>query len=277
MRVAGLVAATFVALAAAGGPAIAQDGKPAPSPSPSAAPSPSPAAAGVPSPAPVLAQPPGGQPAAPPPAEAYPPGYGPPPGYAAPPGQPPPGYGPPPGTVYYPPGYRPRYGYAPPPPPPPGPVRRGFTIGFGVGVGALNVSDSASHQDGDYGLSYSFRLGFGVAPSLILLWDIEGTDIDDGYGGGGNQTAHLFAVQFHPFAGRLFVRGGVGGATASSDVLLDYAPTNLGLAWNAALGFELLQGWHTALDIEFTSTWARYTKAEQTWNNNGLNFCLSWY
>src|SRR3954471_8450655 len=154
--------------------------------------------------------------------EAFPPAYAPPPGYAtAPPqsaqpqpyygpgptyGAPPaygasPAYGPPPG--HYPP---PNYYYRYPPPPPRQVIDRPFTLGGGIGFGGLSFKDALGHTTTDSAMAYTFRLGFGLRPGLLLLWDVEGSFVNKN-GSGLSQTANLAALQIF-LTQRLFIKGG---------------------------------------------------------------------
>jgi hypothetical protein len=248
----------------------------APAP-PSAAPAPGPQPAGPPPPGPAQAPPP----AVPPPSQGYPPGYGPPPGYAQPgygqPGYGQPGYGQP---GYGQPGYAPRYhqgpapgyyGYASPPPPPRRVTDRPFTIGFGGGFGGLKFSDGTAASFSEAGPSYTARLGVGLAPGLILLWDIERTTATHGVSVL-SQTAQLLALQI--FVGdRLFLRGGLGFAQVDRDEL---SFSRVSGAAMGAVGVELLQGWHWSLAVEASVTGARY--ADNTWLNWSLaNFTINFF
>ena len=225
--------------------------------------------------------------------QEMPPAYAPPPGYAPPPAPPtygaPPAYGPPP-PVYPPPVYRP-YRYAPPPPyryapapyytpyiPPQRDVlNRPFTLGGGIGFGGLVFDDqfnAANRNVRRDGLSYTFRLGFGLRPGLLLLWDVEGTAAN--YGSSSvMQTANLAALQIFATQ-RFFLKGGFGFAGASQDSLA----TQWGAAAMGGIGYELVQGWDWSFDIEATITGAHINSngSDQVWTNwSLLNFALNFY
>lgn len=218
---------------------------------------------------------------APPPGYAPPPTYGAPPAYSAQPTYPPPAY-PPPG--YAPPPYRyPPYRYGPPPsyyaypsaPPPRNVLDRPFTLGGGIGFGGLVFNDQ---RDGsnvhETGISYTFRLGFGLCPGLLLLWDVEGAVVDHG-GSRIEQTANLAALQLF-VTRRLFLKGGFGIAEGNQD--------NFSTQWGAAgmggIGYELVQGWNWSFDVEATVTGAHLNNngSDQTWTNWSLvNFALNFF
>ena len=201
-----------------------------------------------------------------PPPPSYPPGYGPPPGYV-----PPPGYGPPPPA----PQYAPQYYYYPPAPPPPPPRRvtdRPFTIGGGIGFGGLRFNDKVGGvvtQDG--GLAFTARLGFGLAPRLIIMWDVEGAVVDQGPSFV-SQTAHLAALQLF-LTNRLFVKGGFGAAQVNHG---DVSYSAWGGAAMGGIGYELVQGWNWSFDIEATATGARYS-SENTTNWSLVNFAINFF
>jgi hypothetical protein len=235
-------------------------------------------------------------PAAEPPQE-MPPAYAPPPGYVAPAPQPapppvygaPPAYAPPP--VYAPPPprvYVPRYRYAPyryapppavyyPPAPPPRDVLdRPFTLGGGIGFGGLVYNDQFNNGNRIHqgGLAYTFRMGFGIRPGLLLLWDVEGA-VANHDSSTISQTANLVALQIFATQ-RLFLKGGFGVA----DAVQDSQPTQWGAAAMGGIGYELVQGWNWSFDIEATITGAHLNSngVDQTWTNWSLvNFALNFF
>jgi hypothetical protein len=259
-------------------------GPPAPPAGPPAAGPPAPMGPPVPPPA---------VPPPPPSSSEYPPGYGPPPGYAPPPEYGPRGgYGPPPAYVpppsYGPPPYGapPSYGPRPYGPPPYSyyrnrpPMRlrsitdRPFTIGGGIGFGGLNLNERGGSTS-QSGMAYTARLGFGLRPGLILMWDIEGAVADRG-NAVVSQTAHLAALQM--FVGdRLFLKAGFGLAQVYEDNanFTSWRPALMG-----GLGVELIQGWNWSLDVESTVTGAHYTvgNLDETWLNWSLvNFAINFF
>jgi hypothetical protein len=149
---------------------------------------------------------------------------------------------------------------------------RPFTIGGGVGFGGLqlNQAGTASNRSG---MSYTARLGLGLHPGLILMWDIEGSIVDHGksvY----SQTAQLAALQI--FVGdRFFLKGGMGLAQVNQD---DFAYTTWGFAWMGGVGLELCQGLNWSLDVESTVTGAHYAfdNHDETWLNWSIaNFAIN--
>jgi hypothetical protein len=221
---------------------------------------------------PVYAPPPGYVPPTPPPTYGAPPAYVPPPVYAPPP---PPVYRYAPPPVYR---YAPPYRYAAPfyyAPPQRDPLERPFTLGGGIGFGGLVFDDAYTgnrfHQGG---FAYTFRLGFGLRPGLLLLWDVEGA-IAETDTSTVSQTANLVALQIF-LTRRLFVKGGFGVADAVQDNL----PTQWGAAAMGGVGYELVQGWNWSFDVEATATGARFNSNgyDQTWTNWSLvNFALNFF
>ncbi|HVV49140.1 MAG TPA: hypothetical protein VHO06_05745, partial [Polyangia bacterium] len=204
-------------------------------------------------------------------APAAPPVYGAPPAYAAP-AYPPPAYPPP----YRPYRYAP-YRYAPPPtyytPPPRDPLYRPFTLGGGIGFGGLSFVDHSGQQAHQDGFSYTFRLGFGLRPGLLLLWDLEGVAANYNTSTV-SQTANLVALQIFATQ-RFFLKGGFGVADAVED-----NATQWGAAAMGGIGYELIQGWNWSFDIEATITGAHFNNngSDQTWSNWSLvNFALNFF
>jgi hypothetical protein len=151
---------------------------------------------------------------------------------------------------------------------------RPFTIGGGIGYGGLQLTQGGNTTS-QSGMSYTARLGLGLRPGLLLLWDIEGAVVDRGQSTF-SQTAQLAALQM--FVGdRFFLKGGAGAAHVSEQ---DFSSTGWGFAWMGGLGLELCQGWNWSLDVESTVTGARYTVAgqDQTWLNWSVaNFAINFF
>jgi hypothetical protein len=151
---------------------------------------------------------------------------------------------------------------------------RPFTIGGGVGFGGLQLVQGGNSTS-QAGTSYTARLGLGLRPGLLLLWDIEGSFVNRGQSNF-SQTAQLAALQM--FVGdRFFLKGGAGLAQVNQD---DYYFTNWGFAWMGGLGVELVQGWNWSLDIESTVTGAHYNFAghDETWLNWSIaNFAINFF
>jgi hypothetical protein len=219
----------------------------------------------------------------PPATSAFPPAYAPPPGYAPPAAAPapaptygaPPAYGPPPG-YYPPPGHYPppNYYYRYPPPPPRQVIDRPFTLGGGIGFGGLSFKDTLGHTATESAMAYTFRLGFGLRPGLLLLWDVEGSFVNKN-GSGLSQTANLAALQIF-LTNRLFIKGGFGLA----EVVQYDRVSNWGGAAMGGIGLEVIQGWHWSMDIEATVTGARYeySGGTETWTNWSLvNFAINFF
>jgi hypothetical protein len=151
---------------------------------------------------------------------------------------------------------------------------RPFTIGGGVGFGGLQLiqGGKATNQSG---MSYTARLGLGLHPGLILMWDIEGSIVDRGPSVF-SQTAQLAALQI--FVGdRFYLKGGMGLAQVNQD---DFNYTTWGFAWMGGIGVELVQGWHSSLAVESTITGAHYAfdTHDETWLNWSIaNFTVNFY
>jgi hypothetical protein len=149
---------------------------------------------------------------------------------------------------------------------------RPFTIGGGIGFGGLRFHDRIGGSvTQDDGLAYTARLGFGLAPRLILMWDVEGAVIDRG-ASFISQTAHLAALQLF-LTNRLFIKGGFGAAQVNRG---DVSYSAWGAAAMGGIGYELVQGWNWSFDVEATATGARYSN-EYVTNWSLVNFAINFF
>ena len=71
---------------------------------------------------------------------------------------------------------------------------RPFTLGGGIGFGGAQLEGRARQTSADNAMAYTLRLGFGLRPGLMLLWDVEGAFVNRN-GTGMSQTANLAALQ----------------------------------------------------------------------------------
>jgi hypothetical protein len=149
---------------------------------------------------------------------------------------------------------------------------RPFTIGGGIGFGGLRFRDLNNQAVKDTGgLAFTARLGFGLAPRLILMWDVEGAVVNDGPSFI-SQTAHLAALQVF-LTNRLFLKGGFGAAQVNHG---DVSYSAWGGAAMGGVGYELVQGWNWSFDIEATATGAHYS-GENTTNWSLVNFAINFF
>lgn len=231
----------------------------------------------------------------PPAPQDLPPEYAPPPGYRhgppqppPPPGYPPPGYGP-----YYQ-NYYGREGYPPPPnyyrprPYQPSPrfypeptAYRTFFFGFGLGIGGVGI---LSHDTSLYpnssraGLGYNLRFGFGVSPRWSIVLSADGAQA---YFDGVSVSETAWTIGPQVFITRqLYARAGIGASHYSEDVCDAYGDCysggndDSGMAVTAAIGFEFMQHYHTALALEAVGT-AGYFPNKDWINTFGVNFVLN--
>jgi hypothetical protein len=157
---------------------------------------------------------------------------------------------------------------------------RPFTLGGGIGFGGLSSKDAYGTTTTTNGMAYTFRLGFGLRPGLLLLWDVEGSIVNRN-GSATSQTANFAALQIFA-THRLFLKAGFGLAeVVRNDAYSGYdTVSDWGGAAMAGLGYELIQGWNWSLDIEATVTGARYTynNVDETWTNWSLvNFAINFF
>jgi len=232
--------------------------------------------------------------AKPQPFEVLPPEYAPPPGYRndyppPPPGYPPPGYGP-----YYQDNYGPQ-GYPPPPPryyrprpyrPEPQPryypeplAFRPFFFSVGLGVGGVGImpSDTRTYNNvSRLGLSYTMRFGFGVSPRWSIVMSADGAQA---YFDGLSTSETTMTIGPQVFiTPKLYARAGIGAATRTDEVCDSYgycsdSSSDSGMAMAAAMGYEFMQHYHTALALEAAATVGRFPNKDKV-STFGVNFVL---
>lgn len=209
----------------------------------------------------------------------YPPGYGPPPGYQ----QPPPGYQQPPPRYYYPPPpppryYGRRYSYYPPPPPPPAyTLERPFMLGGSLGLASLRYETDAGSAS-NAAVGYALRLGFGIAPRILFLIEINGAAASDSdnYGNSVAYDQTLYDLGLQVFVTRkFFLRGGAGlGNIRAFDDGGTFA-AKVGFGLTASAGFELLQGYNWS--FELAGQWISGFYSGETWNSGAINLGFNFF
>ncbi len=187
------------------------------------------------------------QPGAAPPYQPADPGYGPPP-----PPPPNPDYSPPP------PQYRPPPRYVPPRMI--NPRRRGFTIGFGFGLGAMDSANDlfrcagCGKGDGIAAGSVDFHIGGMLTPRLALLLEVWGTGgvLDNAGDVLLSQMMAMGAAQYW-VSPKLWIKGGIGAAELRIDRDASTYSEDLdnGLGIMAAVGYELLARRGFVMDFQF--------------------------
>jgi len=206
-----------------------------------------------------------------PPSAYPPPGYG--PSYHEYYG--PPGYPPPPPRYYRPRYYQPGPGYYPEPV-----AYRTFFFGFGLGVGGVGVypSDTSTYPNTSrLGLGYNLRFGFGVSPRWSILLAADGAQA---YFNRRSVTETAWTIGPQVFiTPKLYARAGVGAATYEQDSCYDsgcdYAGmSDSGMAVAAAVGFEFMQSYHTALALEAAGTIGYFPNKDKV-STFGINFVLN--
>lgn len=173
----------------------------------------------------------------------------------------------------YPPGYGPPPGYYAPPPP--GVYRQGFFIGGALGFGGIEASPCGA---GYCGVAFAgeIHLGGMLNPRMGLEGDFwlntRGISNSDG------QFSHsisTLALQYWATP-QLWLKGGIGvGHVQTTSDSLGLLEDETGLALMGAVGFELAQGPHFALDLQFRLGRGVYDGADL--NNYGFLIGLNWY
>jgi hypothetical protein len=120
---------------------------------------------------------------------------------------------------------------------------------------------------------YSGRLGFGIAPRLLLLVGVDGA-VSEANNLVFDQSVYYVGLQAF-LSQQLFVRGGagIGNITAHyNGDFLYFGKTGLGLT--GTLGVELLQGYNWSLELAGQLTSGFYT--DEKWTSGtvqiGFNF-----
>jgi len=211
----------------------------------------------------------------------YPPGYGPPPGYQQPP---PGGYAAPPPRYYYPPPpppryYGRRYTYYPPPPPPPAyTLERPFMLGGSLGLASLHY-DTGAGTTSNAAVGYSLRLGFGIAPRVLFLIEVNGAAASDTdiYGNNVAYDQTLYDLGLQVFLTRkFFVRGGAGlGNIRAAFNDGDAFAAKVGFGLTASAGFELLQGYNWS--FELAGQWITGFYSGETWTSGAVNLGFNFF
>lgn len=147
-------------------------------------------------------------------------------------------------------------------------------IGGSIGLGGLRYHNGDDLVTSSAATGYSGRLGFGLAPRLLLLIGVDGA-VSDENGLVYDQTVYYLGMQAF-LTRQLFVRGGGGIANITGrdnyGDFLYFGKTGFGLT--GTLGVELLQGYNWSLELGGMVTagfysgenWTSYT------GNIGFNF-----
>ncbi|HTE52225.1 MAG TPA: hypothetical protein VK698_15340 [Kofleriaceae bacterium] len=177
------------------------------------------------------------------------------------------------------------YGYYPPPPP--DPYRRGFTLGFGVGLGAMDSGDSNLTEcfDCNYdpiALAFDFHLGAMINPQLAIMgevfWHAQNIDAD-----GFNwlsQSMLLGAIQFW-VTPQLWLKGGIGVASLDThyDDGYDYADDTIdtGIAVLGAVGYEVLSAPWFSIDLQARLASGSYEGIDEQVSVGTVGVGFNWY
>lgn len=153
--------------------------------------------------------------------------------------------------------------YAPPPPPPSaGPgffYRKGFTLGFGFGLGGMATDTGAIECiDCDYDPvagAFDFHVGGMLNPRLALLFEYWGTGKQLDAIGTTMFFQHLVMVAAQYWVSpRLWLKGGLGFSHLSwqydDGYVREDEPVADGGALMGALGYEIVTGHKFALDVQ---------------------------
>ncbi len=197
-----------------------------------------------------------------------------------------------------------QYVPAPPPPPPPAPaagppgaapaatpiatpaasVRRGLTLGGGLGLGRISAGDADIEcVDCDGGAaagSFDLHAGWMLNPRLALeleLW-LAGQPLDSAGDNTLVQSMAMVAAQYW-LRPRWWVKAGVG----SAQLTQQYAPTDQqtelakGTAVMGAVGYEAYRHRGFVLDLQLRVGLARYKDLADDYQQGSVQVGISWY
>jgi len=181
-------------------------------------------------------------------------------------------------------------GYAPPPPPPPGyyappapppMVRTGFTLGVGLGIGSLHLSDSFGEDDFGSGF-FELHLGGMISPRLALLVELWGSSHSNNEFNDEQLTQGNAGVALQGWVSpRLWLKGGIGSSRLEASDFGSVVAEAEGAALLLAVGYELLHHPRYALDLQFRTTFASYGEdnafGELETSSGSLQIGFSWY
>jgi hypothetical protein len=152
---------------------------------------------------------------------------------------------------------------------------RGFNFTLAVGPGGL-------FGPGEQALALSylpFRLGYGIAPNLMLVLAFEGvgtssvnpkTDQDSWL----YQDVWSFGLQGRLPAG-VYLRGGLGVGAVGEKTRTESFEGGHGLAVLGAVGHEIFTVDHVALALELNAGYTRYPR--ESWKTMGLQLAVSFF
>jgi hypothetical protein len=182
-----------------------------------------------------------------------------------------------------PPSYGRGYGYYPPPR---DPTRYGLTLGFGVGLGAMdsdsNLTKCVNCDFDPIALAFDFHLGGMINPRMAILgevfWHAQTIDAD-GFNWL-NQTMVMGALQFW-LTPQFWLKGGVGFASLSSHFddgfNFDDDQIDTGVAVMAAAGIEILHSPWFAVDLQGRLASGNYDGVDEQVNVGTIGVGFNWY
>jgi hypothetical protein len=148
-------------------------------------------------------------------------------------------------------------------------------IGGSLGLGGMRYHDVANVKTSGPATGYSARLGFGLAPRLLLLIGADGAIVDSSivY----DQTIYYLGLQGF-LTHQLFVRGGagIGNITGKGNYgdFLVFGKVGFGLM--ASVGIELLQGYNWSLELAGVMTSGFY-KEKESWTSGTVNIGFNFF
>jgi hypothetical protein len=183
-----------------------------------------------------------------------------------------------------PPGYGYRGGYYPPPPY--DPTRRGLTLGFGVGLGAMdsdsNLTECFDCNVDPIAVALDFHIGGMINPQMAILGEVyfHAQALDEDGFNWLSQTMVLGAVQFW-VTPQLWLKGGLGLASLQShfedEFVSEDEELDTGVAVMGAAGFEVLSSPWFSIDLQARLASGSYEGIDEQVNVGTVGVGFNWY
>jgi hypothetical protein len=132
-------------------------------------------------------------------------------------------------------------------------TRKGFWIGFGLGMGSLGFTCDGCISDRESALSGYLKMGGTLSPKLLLGGETNGWTKSEG---GTTMTAgnlSLTAYYYPVPAGGLFLRGGLG----ASSLQITGADAETGLGASIGAGYDIRVGTNFSVTPVLNFNWGK--------------------
>jgi hypothetical protein len=135
------------------------------------------------------------------------------------------------------------------------PVRDGFFLGFGAGLGWAKVSDDEGPSDRDGSWTVNLRLGKAIGDRMLA-----GAELNGWFESEEDVSVSLFdatlALYYYPVDDGVFVKGGLGLSRGDVDVGSETA-SGIGVGVMLGVGYDFAIGTSTAVTPTATFWWGK--------------------